>query len=78
MSHERTIRQFVDAVNAVFGQRMEILYSWFFGLELRMEGLPYALGKVGEERMLTVAEQEAICRYFDLDPRLLGLDAPIG
>jgi hypothetical protein len=73
---ERTVKRFVEDVNRVLGaDAMQIRYRFWSGLELYYRGNSMALGGVSETHVLTVAEQEAICLYFDLDQTLFGLDA---
>ena len=75
-THEHSVKTFVDVVNSVLGQNaMKIKYFFPIGLVLEYSGIPYPLGRVGETHVLTVAEQEAICRRFGLDQTLFGLDA---
>ncbi|HEX5760423.1 MAG TPA: hypothetical protein VF121_14640 [Thermoanaerobaculia bacterium] len=73
---ERTVKRFVEDANRVLGaDAMQIRYVFWSGLQLYYRGNSMAFGGVSETHLLTVAEQEAICLYFDLDQTLFGLDA---
>jgi hypothetical protein len=75
----RTVREFVEVVNRTLGDVMKVRYVFPYGAELTVGEADYFLGLGGEERLLSVREQEAIWEYFfeDLDPTLIGLDARI-
>lgn len=73
----RSVREFVDHVRQVLGEELTLLYIFRpRNTELRLGDISYSLGAVGENHLLTPAEQAAIWEYFfgDLDPALIGLD----
>jgi hypothetical protein len=74
---QRSVREFVEVVNRTLGDVMEVRYVFPWGAELVVGDAGYFLGLGGDERILTVREQEAIWEYFfdDLDPALVGLDS---
>lgn len=82
MSHERTVRQFVDEVNRHVGdEALTIIYSfWWRSLEIRsVWGVCLSASPGNEERLMAPAEQAAVLIEVGLESLIpaLGLDLPM-
>lgn len=82
MSHERTVRQFVDEVNRHVGEEsLTIIYSfWWRSLEIHSKsGARLSASPGNEERLMAPAEQAAVLIEVGLESLIptLGLDVPI-
>lgn len=79
MSHERTVREFVELANRVVaGERFEIRYVFKVGTCVGYDEEDYVLGVgIGEDRELSADVQRAILRHFGLEELqdLFGLEA---
>ena len=73
MSHERTVRQFMDELDHVIGFKVRLRQtkSGFY-----LEGPAGEIASIGDSGysvLLSPRDQEAICENFGLDASLLGL-----
>jgi hypothetical protein len=71
---ERTVRQFIDELNHVFGFQVKLraTKSGFF-----LEGPGGEISSIGENSysaLLSPRDQETICENFGLDATLIGLN----
>lgn len=80
MSHERTVEQFTREIEHVTGVKIRIRWMPFYGLYLEdtETWTNYPLGKTHKKEILTVDEQESICRGLHREHWLvlLGLSDP--
>jgi hypothetical protein len=80
MSAERAVKEFVEEVAHITGVKMRIGWVPLSGLFLKdtETGATYPLGLVKKSSVLSVGEQESICRSLHREAWLvlLGLDAP--
>jgi hypothetical protein len=81
LSHERTVRQFVEEINRHLGDgAVRIIYSWLGrGMELHAKwGAQLSLAPYDEEHLLRPAEQQAVLDELSLEALgvSLGLDVP--
>jgi hypothetical protein len=79
VSHERTVREFVEQANRVVpGDRFEIRYVFKVGTCIGFDEDAYVLGVgIGEEREISADVQRSILRQFGLEELqdLFGLEA---
>ena len=76
MSHERTVRQFMDELDHLSGFKVRLRQAKSgFYLE-GPAGERASIGDKGPHALLSPREQEALCENLGFDAALLGLDAP--